>query len=324
MTFRHVLAEWRKIALRPVTLLLFAVLAVGSVTTAFYAQDFWYDSEKNARVGVQYHESGESYRNCLEYNPKLGPAYCDRQEEGGLQNARQWLSDSEVMATEAARGQTLPGAFGWAAQAFASFPGLLVVLLLAASSMGGEYDNRTAGNLLLADPNVRRHILAKAAALWLTTAVALCFAGASVAAFAMVKGRPDYPLTAFYPSAGQDLAHGLRLVGGALLATAVWSLVAVALASWSRNRVGGTLRAGAVLVVLMLGSGITWLWEWLPGGVLAEVMDFRPGHVLWNVWWGPASDGGVPLMVRAVPALLVTALGIAWVVRRAGRGNEVT
>ncbi|MCQ0000654.1 hypothetical protein [Streptomyces sudanensis] len=104
----------------------------------------------------------------------------------------------------------------------------------------------------------------------------------------------------------------------------MWSLAAVAPAALARGQAGGIARSGALLVLLMLGSGVTWLWGWLPGGIVADVMAFHPGDVLWNVWWGPESGNTVPLLLRALPALLVTALGIRWIMRAAGRGNEVT
>ncbi|CAL9456863.1 hypothetical protein [Streptomyces sp. enrichment culture] len=324
MTTWHVRAEWRKIAFRPLTLLLFALLTVGCVTTAFYAQDYWSGNLNQAQSSLQRIESGESYRSCMELNPKLGPAYCHRTGEMEREITEEWLADSREKAAEAARAQTVPGAIGWAAQAFASFPGLVVLVLLAAQSMGGEYDNRTAGNLLLADPRVRTHILAKAVALWLTTAAALCCAGAAVAVFALVKGRTDYPLHAFHLPPGEDLLHGLRLWGGALAVTAVWSVIAVTLTALARATAGGIARSGAVLVLLMLGSGAASLWGWLPGGIVADVMAFRPGDVLWNVWWGPESGSTVPLPLRALPTLLGTALGIWWIMRAAGRRNEVT
>ncbi|OEJ95667.1 ABC transporter permease [Streptomyces thermolilacinus] len=324
MTIWHVRAEWRKTALRPLTLLLFAILTVGCVTTAFYAQDYWSGNVNQAHKNLRNIESGESYRSCLELNPKLGPEYCRGIGEMERRSTEEWVADSREKAAEAARAQTVPGAFGWAAQAFASFPGLVVVLLLAAQSMGAEYDNRTAGNLLLADPRTRTHILAKATALWLTTATALCCAGAAVAVFGLVKGRSDYPLHAFHLPPGEDLLHGLRLWGGALVVTAVWSVIAVALTALARNQAGGIARSGAVLVLLMLGSGAAGLWGWLPGGIVADVMAFHPGDVLWNVWWGPEPGSPVPLAVRALPTVLITALGIRWIMRAAGRGNEVT
>lgn len=323
MTIWHVKAEWRKIALRPVTALLFAFLAVGSVTTAFYAQQYGASTVNAAESNLRSITSGESYRSCLELNPKLGPEYCGRHGETERQSTMEWLADAREQAAEAARAQTVPGAFGWAAQAFASFPGLVVVLLLAAQSMGSEYDGRTAGNLLLADPRIRTHILAKATALWLTTAVALCCAGAAVTAFALVKGRADYPLQPFHLPPGEDLRRGLLLGVGALAVTAVWSLAAVALTALARGRAGGIARSGAVLVMLLPGSGVAWLWGWLPGGVLADVMGFRPGHVLWNVWWGPEPASTVPLLVRALPTVVLTALAVVWTVRAAGRRNEV-
>ncbi|MEV2199949.1 hypothetical protein AB0E11_08065 [Streptomyces fradiae] len=324
MTIWHVRAELRKTALRPLTLLLFALLSVGCVTTAFYAQDYWSGTVQRAHESLRNIESGESYRSCLELNPKLGPEYCTRTGERERQLSEEWVADSREKAAEAARAQTVPGAFGWAAQAFASFPGLVVLVLLAAQSMGGEYDNRTAGNLLLADPRIRAHIGAKAAALWLTTAAALCCAGAAVAVFGLVKGRPDYPLHAFHLPPGEDLLQGLRLVGGALVVTAVWSVVAVALTALARSQAGGIARSGALLVLLMLGSGAAWLWGWLPGGIVADVMAFHPGDVLWNVWWGPEPVSTVPSLLRALPTVLVTALGVWWITRAAERGNEVT
>jgi hypothetical protein len=324
VTIWHVRAEWRKTALRPLTVLLFALLTVGCVTTAFYAQDYWSGSLHQAQSSLQRIDSGEAYRSCMELNPKLGDAYCRRTGEMERRITEEWLTDSREKAAEAARAQTVPGAVGWAAQAFASFPGLVVLVLLAAQSMGGEYDNRTAAHLLLADPRLRAHIWAKATALWLTTAAALCCAGAAVAAFALVKGRVDYPLHAFHLPPGEDLAQGLRLWGGALAVTAVWSLIAVALTSLARGQAGGIARSGALLVLLMLGSGSASLWAWLPGGIVADVMAFRPGDVLWNAWWGPESGSAVPLLLRVLPTALVTAVGTGWILRAAARRNEVT
>jgi hypothetical protein len=320
----HIVAELRKIALRPVTLLLFAVLGLGCVTTAFYAQDYWFHTVHDAQRGLDGTESGASYRSCVENNPRLGAEYCQRTGRGELETARAWVADSREQAVRAAQAQTVPGALGWAAQAFASFPGLLGVLVLGAYSMGTEYDTRTAGNLLLADPRVRSHILAKASALWLVTAVAMLSAGAAVAVFGQVKGAPAYPLAEFHAPLGEGLRHGLRLLGGALLVTGVWSVAVVALTAWSRGRAAGMVRAGALLVVLMLGSGVAWLWAWLPGGVVADLMAFRPGHVLWNVWWGSESGSAIPFAVRMLPSAVLTAAALVWVVRTAERRSEVT
>ncbi|MET9430113.1 hypothetical protein [Streptomyces sp. NPDC003036] len=318
MTFWHAAAEWHKSFWRPVTLFLVAVIAAGCVTTTFYAQMWWSGTLQTARSNAEYSESGASLAACKQLNPTPeGRDICERTAPLQRANDREQLALAETHTPKAAAAQTLPGAFGWAAQALGTAPGLVLMLTLAAVHTAGEWRRRTATGLLLADPDVRRHIAAKTLAVWSTVVATLVASGLSVYVFALLKGRRSYPLHELYLPRGAAWADAASMVAGALTIAAVWSLAAVSLAVATRSRARTLVYGGALLLALTWSSALP-VWSWLPGGVLAEAMDVSSAWVMWNAWWpDPSPDAGAPFAVRAVLVSVAAGLACWWLVRRA-------
>ncbi|WP_236239071.1 hypothetical protein [Streptomyces sp. CC228A] len=253
----------------------------------------------------------------MELNPALGRDYCSRMLAGNIEAAEELFTTSEYTAERAALGQTIPGSAGWAAEAFASFPGFVVILALAGLLMGSEFDSNTSRNLLLAEPRMGRHILVKSMVVWLVVVLQMLTAGLIVLAFNLAIGRQQHNLSDFYPAPGDDLFRVALLVGGAVLVTGLASVGAVTLSACVRSRMGTLFWGGAAIGVLALGAGTKDVWAWLPGGVLADTMDFQAAFAVWNVVWGPASGSDIPLVVRCLPTLALLGTGLALGVRAA-------
>ncbi|MGW1170685.1 hypothetical protein [Streptomyces sp. NPDC002550] len=316
----HVLPGRRTamIALRPLSLLLLLVLGLGVLYTAWVAQD-WSSGQtllfKNALVAAEDRQEcagskGVELRKCLSH-----PSYVPSAEE----DLRQQLANDRAVAPT----RTIPGAFGWSAQTYASLPGFAVALLLGAALVAGEWERRAATSLLIAQPDLRRVLLAKAMALWTVLTAHMTVCGLVVAAANAAYFQSHYDVYVPTP-------HGLALAGwtarqaGVGLATmAVASVMVTLIAALSRTRALTFIAGGLLVLLANMGASMKPVWAWLPGGILADSMDFHTVFPLWNHWWGPASGSGVPLWLRAVPTVAVLAMAGLWLMRRAHSRDRV-
>ncbi|MGW0205400.1 hypothetical protein ACWDZ8_06070 [Streptomyces sp. NPDC003233] len=303
-------AELRKIAFRPLSLLLLLIIGLGVLYPAWVAQH-WSSEQtllfKNQLVAAEHRqecagEKGAELRKCLSC-----PSYVPMAED----DLRTQLTSDRVVAPT----QTTPGAFGWSAQTYASVPGFAVALLLGAALVAGEWERRTAGSLLIAQPDLGKVLLAKAMALWTVLAAHMAVCGL-VVAVANAAYFHHYDLYVPAPHGFALAGWVARQVGVGLLAMAVVSVMVTLIGARSRTR-AATFLAGGVLV-LLANAGMSWgpVWPWLPGGVLADAMDFHTLTPLWNHWWGAASGSATPLWLRAVPTMTLLAAAGVWLLRR--------
>ncbi|WP_143070875.1 ABC transporter permease subunit [Streptomyces malaysiense] len=312
------LAELRKIAFRPLSLLLLLVLGLGVLYTAWVAQD-WSSGQtllfKNALVAAEHRQEcaglkGAELRKCLTH-----PSYVPMAES----DLRQQLANDRAVAPT----QTVPGAFGWSAQTYASLPGFAIALLLGTALVAGEWERRTATSLLIAQPDLRRVLLAKAMALWTVLAAHMIVCGLVVALANVTYFQSHDKLYVPTPH-GLALAEWVARQGGVgLVAMAVASVVVTLIAARSRTRALTFIAGGLLVLLANMGASVKPVWAWLPGGILADAMDFQTVFPLWNHWWGAASGSGMPLWLRAVPTVALLAMAGLWLMRRVDSRDRV-
>jgi hypothetical protein len=294
-------AELRKIATRPLVLLLTAVMTVASLVTARTAQAF---------AQVQWDAAAHSLSFARSGAPCAGRTgsvlqRCLTDQAYMVRDAHQLVEASRAIAQGAGLGQHSVGAFGWAAGLFGSIPGLFAAFLLAAVLVAGEWERGTMTRVLLAEPRMGRVLRAKATAVWITLVAAVLVAGAVTALFDVVYARSAYPNPDFYPTLAQSVAFCARRLCGAAAALALCTAAGVLLAARLRTR-ATTLAAGAALALaLNLSLGSAAVWQWLPGGVFADVMQFHDARGVWDHLWSASVPGTAPLLLRAVPTLLL-------------------
>jgi energy-coupling factor transporter ATP-binding protein EcfA2 len=138
--------------------------------------------------------------------------------------------------------------------------------------------------------------------------------GAAVALFGAVWGSRYRSLTRFAPDTGEQVGIAAHDVGIALVVLAGYALAAVITAALLRGPVP-TLFAGLVVAtVINTFARLTGVNDWLPGGVVADLMGFQYQHGVWDHFWPSATDSGIPVAVRAVvlAGLVAAGLALAW------------
>lgn len=297
-------SELRKTALRPVTLIVVAVFLLATLVITWTGQGFghlqWGDAVRNYQFVQQ---AGE----CPHNNPAvLAKCRIDAQTYD-LPLAQHLLDYSRNIVTAAAPGQSPIGAFGWVAGLFGSVPGLLAAFLLAAAGTAAEWERGTAARLFLAENRLDRVLLAKAAGIWLTLMAAMALAGVLTIGYDLAYSAHAYPLTEFIPSTGHLILYTLRRTSGAAFLLAGASAAGVLSAARWRTR--GSVIAAGIVCALAANLGLIWpsLWQWLPGGALADLMGFTTQTGIWDhLWGGQTATADAPLTVRiAVAAALV-------------------
>ncbi|MFD6095092.1 ABC transporter [Nocardiopsis flavescens] len=183
----------------------------------------------------------------------------------------------------------------------------LVLTVLAAAAVGGEYTTGMVRTTFTATPRRGRVVLARAVTVVAAAgAVSLvAAAGAALVSLAVLAGAGLPLWDAADPAVW-------RAVAGAALMAPFHALVATAGALWSRSTAGGVVAALALLVAPTLAG-------WVPGG--AAVLPLLPGEALHSLAGIAGPEGPHPaaavLVLAAWSALALAAAD------RAVRGRDV-
>ena len=299
-------SEFRKLALRPLSLLLLALIALGTLFITWSSQDYGF---------LQWHAVINSYDFTLHYGECAGQpvsrlAQCQADSRTyDLPHAAYMLTWGQNIAKAAAPGQQPIGAFGWAAGLLGSVPGVVVVFVLAAVGVAAEWERGTITPLLLAESRLGRVLLAKGLAVWTLVMSAVLAMGVLVILFDEVAGSRTYPLGQLLPNTTGLVLYTLRRLAGAALVTGLATAIATVCAVHWRSR-GPLVAAGMALAVgVNLASAVPALWAWTPGGLIAQIMAFSTQSGIWDHAWGAFHPSSVPLALRCLPwvALLVWA-----------------
>lgn len=253
---------------RPLTLALLLLAAVLSALSLIQAQSQAQSAKKTVTAMLQYQAAngsspftvlGQDGRR-LTCDPRKTYASADpcaaltaQQNQGFAGQLAQY--ESHVAAGSLAQNPV--GAGAQAGGAMASLLGFVVVIILAAGHIGGEWSGKTLRNVSLQEPSRVRILCLKALSLWLasvgiTVAVWIALAALGIA----------YRLAAPLDPNGVPGFHatdGLLALGKAVLVLAVYWVFGTTLAVLTRGVIG-TLTAGLAVGVgsLMLGYVFTW------------------------------------------------------------------
>jgi hypothetical protein len=204
-----------------------------------------------------------------------------------------------------------------------SLGGAVVIFLLAAGHVAGEWDGRTIRTVLCQDGRRWPFLAAKAASLWIVALALVVVDWAALAALSPLL-KSAFPLpgpglgwAAAWTSIAADLAR-------APLVLAVFAVAGVAASVILRHALGAFALAGGVLVASLTAAGnIAALAPWTLAYWVAGWMQFRShGYVIYHFWVDgfPASvhaPGSVTGFGGLLGALVVTGAASVLVLRRA-------
>ncbi|MBR7832234.1 hypothetical protein KDL01_03130 [Actinospica durhamensis] len=182
---------------------------------------------------------------------------CDQELSGVISSNAKILLNYEQTQNAAHLEQSPLGVGVQAGAVMTSMLGFLLVMLLAAGHVGGEWTHRTARTMLAGQPRRVLAIAVKALSLWLVCVAGMAVIWLELAVFAWFY-RENAPIPLDSQPAFNTMA-GLIVVGKACVVLAVYALLGSALAAVTR----GVL--GAVVTGLSVGFGSVAVGYFLPG-----------------------------------------------------------
>lgn len=185
-----------------------------------------------------------------------------------------------------------------AAGQLASLLGAAIIVLVAATHVGGEWGGRTIKAVLTHEVRRWRVLLAKGASLWLLGVGLLLISWACLALLSPLF-RSWFPLPVQGLSIAEAWGAALPQVARALLVVAVFSDLGTAAAMVTRNPVGGVFLGWALLAASLFGSKLALFAQVTPVYAVAGWMGFRNRGVLSDHLWVDTYPGGVPLPSHA-------------------------
>ncbi|MGZ9932285.1 hypothetical protein ACXNSR_20715 [Streptomyces sp. NC-S4] len=302
---RLVRAETRRLLRHPLALTLATLFVFGSLYCAWVSQSMASYNITQVRANLDdLPRSCDSAQNTPEQKAKC---LADVPLEAvGLERIQDRFTAEGVRAAHA---QHPVGSLLWTVRLLTSVPGLALLVMVAASSVAGEWSRGSIVPLLLHESRLSRLLAAKALAIWVWSVVLLCVSAAVTAAFGLLHGRNAYAL----PSPGPlgtvlaDTAIGV-LTGAAVLAGA--AAVAVALGALLRRPMRTFLAGMLLLVLVVRTSAAPGLGAWLPGGVLADLVGFGAVDGVWDHFWISTDPSTAPVLLRVLPTLAL--IGLLW------------
>lgn len=313
--------EIRRVLRSPLSFLLLLLLTAGGVLGAYAEQETADSNLANVRNGLAHLTVEGCEKDAANAPADVNRARFLKQCLAELAMYRERYAEVEKSfvadADFAALGQHPVGALVWGVGLLASAPGFVALLLLAAHLVAGEWSRRTVTAVLLYEQRLGRLLAARAAAVWVWSCGSIVVISAGVWLMGVLHTRDAYPLDGPLSTDAVLAVVGQRL-GAGLAVLAVAALLVVLLAALVRMPLRLVL-CGVILLGLCAWSAYGPLAAWLPGRLLADSMDFVRHWATTDHWWVPSADADVPVWLRAVPTLAVTAAFFAWALRRRRR-----
>jgi ABC-type transport system involved in multi-copper enzyme maturation permease subunit len=187
----------------------------------------------------------------------------------------------------------------------ASLGGALLIFLLAAAHVGGEWNGRTINTVLVTEGRRWRVLAAKAASLWIVATAITVVDWAALAAVAPIL-KAAYPLDSPVLSSSAAWSAVASDAARAPLVIAAFTVLGIAAAVIVRNALGGFALAAAVLIASLSAAGnFAVVAPYTLAYWVAGWMRFRShGYVIYHFW-----VDGFPASVH-VPGTLAGLFGL--------------
>ncbi|MET9963013.1 hypothetical protein ABZ128_28765 [Streptomyces sp. NPDC006326] len=298
-----VFGEYRRLCRHPLGMTLAVLFALLSLYCALGSQSSASESLRNVRNNIATVDQG-----CdTALNTPEQKELCLKSVPYQLKTLRQYEVTFTEYGRRAANGQHPVASLVWTMKLATSIPGLVVVVLVTAFFVAGEWSRGSIVPRLLYEARLSRLLSAKTAAVWMWMLTLVVVSAAATAAVGMLYARSAFPLPS--PGAfGEVLAETavVLVAGAAVLAAAV--ATAVALAALVRQPLRSCLAGFLLLVLVVQTAGTPVVGAWLPGSALPEIVGFNGLDRVWDHFWVSTAPSAVPAALRAVPTLLGIAL----------------
>ncbi|MFD9478650.1 MULTISPECIES: hypothetical protein [Streptomyces] len=306
-----ILGEYRRLCRHPLAMTLAVLFALGSLYCALGSQSSASESLANVRHNIEDVAQGcETTLNTPEQK-----AACLKTVPYELKTLRRYEASFTANGRRAANAQHPVAALTWTTKLATSVPGLVLVVLVAAFFVAGEWSRGSIVARLLHEARLGRLLTAKAVAVWMWMLTLVAASSAVTATVGMLYGRSAFPLPSPGPL-GRVLVETatVLLAGAAVLAGA--AATSVVLGALIRLPLRTAL-AGIVLLLLVLQtSAIPGVGAWLPGGALSDLVGFGGVDNVWDHLWRSTDPSTAPALLRAVPTLVGIALLCAFLHHR--------
>jgi ABC-type transport system involved in multi-copper enzyme maturation permease subunit len=182
----------------------------------------------------------------------------------------------------------------------ASLGGALLIILLATSHLGNEWDRRTLKTLLTQTGTRWKVLAAKTASIWIAAIAVTAIDWATLAAVSPLL-KSAYPL----PGPGLSWSDAWSAVAAesarAPLVLAIYALLGLAAAVLVRGALGAFALAAGLLVASLAAAGnVAAIAPWTPAYWVSGWMGFHShGYVIYHFWVDGFPAGVTPPTVLA-------------------------
>lgn len=298
-----IFGEYRRLCRHPLAMTLAVLFALGSLYCALGSQSSASASLTAVRNNIETVAQGcETTLNTPEQK-----ARCLKDVPHELTVLRRYEVTFTEYGRRAANGQHPVAALTWTTKLATSVPGLVLVVLVAAFFVAGEWSRGSIVARLLYEARLGRLLTAKAVAVWMWMLTLVAVSSAVTATVGVLHTRSAFPLPSPGPL-GRVLVETatVLLAGAAVLAGA--AATAVALGALVRLPLRTALVGVLLLVLVLQTSGIPGVGAWLPGGTLSDLVGFGGVDNVWDHMWISTDPSTAPAPLRAVPTLVGIAL----------------
>ncbi|WP_314247929.1 hypothetical protein [Streptomyces sp. DSM 40907] len=298
-----ILGEYRRLCRHPLAMTLAVLFVLGSLYCALGSQ-----SSASASLAAVRNNIEEVAQGCeTALNTPEQKAACRKDVPHALKTLRRYEVSFTEHGRRAAAGQHPVAVLTWTTKLATSVPGLVLVVLVAAFCVAGEWSRGSIVARLLYEARLGRLLTAKAVAVWMWMLTLVAASSAVTATVGVLYARPVFPLPSPGPP-GRVLVETatVLLAGAAVLAGAV--ATAVVLAALIRLPLRTALVGMVLLLLVLQTSRIPGVGAWLPGGALSDLVGFGGVDSVWDHLWTSTDPSAAPALLRAVPTLVGIAL----------------
>jgi ABC-type transport system involved in multi-copper enzyme maturation permease subunit len=172
----------------------------------------------------------------------------------------------------------------------ASALGALILLLIGAGHIGGEWSYRTIKSVLVVDPRRIRFAISKWLSLWLIGIVALAIAWGGLSALGFFQQRIyELPASAGDGVAWSDAAsHVMR----AALVLGIYAALATLAGILTKNMLGAFFVSFGIIIASQIAAAFPAMKSWTLGHWVGAFMPFTPHKLYYSYIWYPDFPGG--------------------------------